>query len=385
MSNLDEIIRGEIRVSGPMRFDRFMEMALYHSTGGYYAQIGKRHQTGRSGDFFTSVSVGPLFGRLLARQFFQMWQVLGAPAPFGIVEQGAHEGRLACDILEWCRAEAPEFSKAIRYGIVEPSLSARVVQQKLAEQTGVAASLAWFDRPASLRGWPVGIFFSNELVDAFPVRAITCHSGQWREKRVTMNESGAFVWTTEDIGDRDLIQAVERLSLPLMEGYATEINLSARRWMKEVASAVRQGYVLTLDYGFPASAYYAPFRAGGTLTAYLNHRRSEEVLTEPGSRDITAHVDFTALTRAGEEAGLATLGLVDQQRFLMGIARDELAERPGPRTHIQENLRAWNTLTHPEYLGARFHALVQSRNAPAHLDGLLFARPAAHAEFPDNL
>ena len=374
MTELDEIIRAEIRISGPMRFDRFMDLALYHSDFGYYAQIGKRSQTGRGGDFFTSVSVGPLFGRLLARQFFQMWRALGSPSSFGIVEQGAHDGRLACDILEWCRAETAEFFSAIRYGIVESSPAARRIQKELAEKTDVAGSVVWLDRLASMDGWPVGIFFSNELVDAFPVRVITYLSGQWREKRVGVDEGNTLLWVTREIEDRELVQAIGTLSLPLVEGYTTEINLSARRWMKEIASVVKQGYVVTIDYGFPASVYYAPLRTGGTLTAYLNHRRTEEVLIEPSRRDITAHVDFTTLARTGEEAGLTTLGFVDQQRFLMGIAADELEGKPGPLAHIQGNLRAWNTLTHPEYLGARFHALLQARNAPANLDGMRFAR-----------
>jgi SAM-dependent MidA family methyltransferase len=375
MTQLNEIIRAEIRASGPMRFDRFMELALYHPAGGYYAQIGERVQTGRSGDFFTSVSVGPLFGRLLARQFFQMWQVLGNPRPFGIVEQGGHDGRLACDVLEWCRAETPEFFETIRYGMVESSQAARTVQQKLAEKNGMVGSLAWFDQPASLNEWPVGIFFSNELVDAFPVRMITYHSGQWLEKHVGMDKSSALVWVTQAIGDRELAKVVEAFSPPPIEGYTTEINLPARRWMKEVASVVKRGYVLTIDYGFPASLYYAPFRTGGTLTAYSNHRRTEEVLVDPGGRDITAHVDFTALAQAGKSAGLKTLGFVDQQRFLMGIAMKELSGEPGPLAHIEENLRAWNTLTRPEYLGARFHVLLQARNASANLDSLQFARP----------
>lgn len=375
MTELDKIIRAEIRAAGPMRFDRFMELALYHSDFGYYAQIGKRTQTGRGGDFFTSVSVGPLFGRLLARQFFQMWRVLGSPSIFGIVEQGAHDGQLACDILEWCRAEAVEFFGAIRYGIVESPQPVRDLQQKFAEKTGVVEKLAWFDNLASLAEWPVGIFFSNELVDAFPVRVITCHSCQWLEKRVGVDEGDALTWVTQEIEDRELVQAIEMSTLPLVEGYTTEINLSARRWMNEIASVVKRGYMLTIDYGFPTSVYYASFRTGGTLTAYLDHRRMEEVLIEPGNRDITAHVDFTALARIGEAAGLMTLGFVDQQRFLMGIAADELGGKPGPVAHVQDNLRAWNTLTHPEYLGARFHALLQARNASANLDGLRFARP----------
>src|SRR5277367_1965181 len=132
MNALEEIIRAEISAGGPMRFDRFMDLALYHPGSGYYAKIGGPSPIVKSGDFFTSVSVGPLFGRLLARQFFQMWQVLGnpplgKPAPFWIIEQGAHDGQLACDILEWCRVETPEFFDVIRYAIVQSSGAASIL------------------------------------------------------------------------------------------------------------------------------------------------------------------------------------------------------------------------------------------------------------------
>src|ERR1700761_6636251 len=116
MNPLESIIRDEIRARGPMRFDRFMELALYDRKLGYYGGTGK---IGREGDFYTSVSVGPLFGRLLARQFLQMWELLGQPDPFWIIEQGAHDGQLCRDILEWCATEAPEFRGVVRYAIVD--------------------------------------------------------------------------------------------------------------------------------------------------------------------------------------------------------------------------------------------------------------------------
>ncbi len=145
--------------------------------------------------------------------------------------------------------------------------------------------------------------------------------------------------------------------------------------MGEVGQVMKRGYVLTIDYGYPASLYYAPFRTGGTLTAFVKHHGTDDVLDEPGRRDITAHVDFTALAQAGEIAGLTTLGFLDQQHFLMGVAHDELSEAEGPRANIQENLGAWNTLTHPDHLGANFFALLQAKDAPATLDGLRYARP----------
>src|ERR1700722_302322 len=356
MTSLEEIIRAEIRAAGPMRFDRFMEMALYHPGTGYYAKTGGPSPIGRSGDFFTSVSVGPLFGRLLARQFFQMWQLLGKPNPFWVIEQGAHDGQLACDILEWCRAEASEFFDTIRYAIVQSSGAASIRQQCGPDAT-LLSGMTWFENLAALAvEQPVGVFFSNELVDAFPVRSITYRSVGWLEQYVAI-ESDMLRWVDRPIEDAELSAAIDALPLPVIEGYATEINLRARDWIGEVARALNRGYVLTIDYGYPASIYYAPHRSHGTLTAYVKHHGVDDVLAEPGMRDITAHVDFTALARAGEKAGLATLGFLDQQRFLMGIAHDELSGSLERTVKLQENLLAWNTLTHPDHLGATFFAL----------------------------
>jgi SAM-dependent MidA family methyltransferase len=371
MSPLEKIIRAEIIASGPMRFDRFMELALYHPGLGYYARSAA--VIGRSGDFYTSVSAGPLFGRLLARQFFQMWQLLGNPVIFRIIEQGAHDGQLACDILEWCRAETPDFFEAVHYAIVQASGSASI-QQKCAPSADLVSRMTWFENVAALaEEKPVGVFFSNELVDAFPVRSIMHRAGEWLEQHIIIGTNG-LCWTERPIEDETLAQAIDAMEIPDIEGYTTEINLRARDWMGKVAGAMTRGYVLTIDYGHPAPLYYAAHRTGGTLTAYVKHHAVDDVLAEPGLRDITAHVDFTALARTGEKAGLETLGFLDQQRFLMGLAHDELAGSTERSVKLQENLHAWNTLTHPEHLGATFFALLQAKDAPGELDGLRFSR-----------
>ncbi|HUB67150.1 MAG TPA: SAM-dependent methyltransferase [Candidatus Methylacidiphilales bacterium] len=377
MTELEEIIHAEIRQDGPMRFDRFMELALYEPGHGYYVQSGRAGHIGRQGDFFTSVSVGPLFGKLLARQFFQMWQLMERPTPFWVIEQGANDGQLARDILGWCRSERPAFFEAIHYAIVESPGFAHQQRRRLGKAggPGIKARLTEYAGMASLATEkPVGVFFSNELTDAFPVRVIRFQSGQWRERYVIVS-NGDLDWADLATMDKELLQAISGLPLPNIEGYTTEVNLRARCWMRDLGATLERGYVLTLDYGFPASVYYADFRMGGTLTAYRHHRRTDEVLAAPGTRDITAHVDFTALAQAGEKGGLITLGFTEQQRFLMGVAHDELKGTEGPRVGIANDLRAWNTLTHPEYLGTRFHALLQAKNAPRTLDGLRFARP----------
>jgi SAM-dependent MidA family methyltransferase len=372
MNALAEIIREEIAQAGSIRFDRFMELALYHPDHGYYRR--ERVRTGRAGDFFTSVSVGPLFGRLLARQFLEMWDLLGRPAPFWIVEQGAEDAQLAVDMLDWGREKAEPFFEAIRYGLVEGWADRRAVQRERLEAAGLAGRVSWFqDFHGLAREKPEGVFVSNELADVFPVRRVVFRRGEWRELGVGVDAAGAFDWRENPIDEEDLASATE--ALPRIEGYATEINLQARAWMEEVGGALRRGYVVTLDYGFAASDYYADFRRDGTLTAYRDHRRSADILLEPGSQDITAHVDFTALARAGVMAGLTALGFLDQQRFLTGIAHDELEGRAGPGSGIQENLRAWQTLTHPDHLGSRFRALVQGKEAPGGLAGLRYARP----------
>ncbi len=384
MTALEEIIRTEIGARGAMRFDRFMELALYHPAHGYYSFAEIRPQIGRAGDFFTSVSVGPLFGRLLAKQFFQVWKSMGRPAWFWIVEQGAHDGRFAVDVLEWCQEEAPEFFEVVQYGIVEPAGKARTIQQARAEISGVSSKIEWFENLERLaREKPSGIFFSNELVDAFPVRVVTFRAGAWRERKVALYGEEGFAWVEEPITDEELLRAAA--ALPGIEGYTTEINLQARSWMAEVARTLARGYIMTIDYGFPASVYYAPFRAAGTLTARAQHETCAEVWAEPGHSDITAHVDFTALAKAGEEAGWTTIGFPDQQRFLMGIAHDELSGVDGPRVGLPENLRAWNTLTHPGHLGLRFQVLLQAKNVSPKIDGLRFSRPAELEELQRGL
>jgi len=374
MTELTRFIQAEIAAGGPMNFERFMELALYHPQHGYYRRERVTPRTGRAGDFFTSVSVGPLFGRLLARQFFEMWEKMGRLSSFWIIEQGAEDGQLACDILGWCRETAPEFFAAIRYGLVESSSPLGSRQEAKLREEGLAEKVSWFSDLAALADEePHGVFFSNELVDAFPVRRVVYQEGMWRESCVTIEGEG-LGWTSRPIQEENLSEAVRKLPLPSIEGYATEISLRGRKWMAELAGALKRGYIVTVDYGFPASIYYASFRLDGTLTAYRNHRRGEEILLDPGGQDLTAHVDFSALAGEGDAAGWATLGFVDQQHFLMGVAHDELSETEGAGVGITKNLRAWQTLIHPEYFGTRFQVLVQAKDVSGSLAGLRYAR-----------
>jgi SAM-dependent MidA family methyltransferase len=244
-------------------------------------------------------------------------------------------------------------------------------RQTLAAEAG---RVSWV---AQLQDWtetkPAGLFLSNELVDAFPVRLLERGADAWLERCVDVDAKDELGWRTCPT-DAELRAAVEALPLPDVAGYRTEINLAARGWVRGVAEFLRRGYVATIDYGFPASAYYAPFRRDGTLTCYRGHRRGSEVLRDPGGQDITAHVDFTALVQAGESAGLEPLALVDQGRFLIGILQGTVAAGGDPGDAAND-APALKMLTHPDHFGGRFQVLLQAKDAPGSLHGLAFARP----------
>ena len=374
MASLSEILRAEIARSGPMPFRRFMELALYEPTHGYYA--GGRAAIGRRGDYLTSVSVGPLFGRLLAVQFEEMWERLERPARFEVLEQGANNGDFAHDVL--CAAQrSPAFYEALRYGIAEPfALNAARQQERLG---GFGDKVRWH---ASLEAHPTftGVHFSNELVDAFPVHRVTFRRGEWRECYVDANaHSGGLCWAEGPLSTPALAAFLPHL--PPVEGYETEINLAAPAWMEAVAGRLERGYALVADYGFSRADYYLPERTRGTLAAYRDHRVSEDVLADPGGQDITAHVDFTTLAERAAMAGLALVGFTDQHHFLAALGRSVFPDITDPAQLTparQKEMRAFATLTHPTLLGRAFQVLALAKNAPSDLRGYAFARAPSH-------
>lgn len=340
---LSEIIRSEIAAGGPMPFRRFMELALYHPVFGYYAS--GRARVGRKGDFFTNVSVGPLFGRLLARQVAEMWERLGSPGDFSITEQGAHEGELAADVLGGLREFTPECLAAVTYRIVEPSPV--LAERQRTRLAGVDARVRW---APSLReaGIGTGVHLSNELPDAFPVHLVVKTREGWCERMVA-DDGGKFHFVEGPLGSEALREACARIPGPLPEGYVTEVNLAARAWIGDVAASLARGFVLAVDYGFPREEYYSPGRKSGTLAACASHRREPDPLARPGEIDLTAHVEFTSLIEAGEAAGLRLLGFTDQHHFMVGLGLLHFADGANAAER-----RAFQTLMHPELMGTAF-------------------------------
>jgi SAM-dependent MidA family methyltransferase len=345
-TSLADALRAEIARCGAIPFRDFMERALYDPAHGYY---GSGHaQVGRGGDYFTNVSVGPLFGQLLARQFEEMWLRLDAPPAFTIVEQGAHRGDFALDVLGGAPLLSPAFHHAIRYVIVEPFPQAQAAQRRTLGT--FATGVSWVSSLAELPSF-TGVHFSNELPDAFPVHRVVWRGNEWLERAVDFSDT-RFVFVDAPLSNSALRLALARLPA-VPPGYETEINLAAPVWIADVAARLDRGYLLAIDYGYPGAEYYRPERSSGTLSAYANHRREPDPLSRPGEIDLTTHVDFTSLAEAAGTAGLDLAGFTDQHHFMVGLGRLHFT---GSSTSAPE-IRAFKTLMHPNLMGRSFHAI----------------------------
>ncbi len=325
-----------------------MEQALYHPEYGYYAS-GKA-RIGKEGDFFTNVSVGPLFGRLLSMQFLQIWERLGKPDRFCLVEQGGNDGQLARDVLRSVSDNAPGFMEALRYVLVEPLTKLRAMQEeKLAD---FADKVSW--QPAL--GEPFsGVHFSNELIDAMPAHLLTLREGGWKERRVVTRGTG-FEFVELPISSPALRAYAEEAGRGMREGSMLEANLDSSSFLEALSSSLVSGYVLVLDYGDCRKPPGLQQPALGTLACYASHQRFDDPLQQPGERDITTRVDFTGLARAARTAGFIVDGFTDQHHFIAGLA----AEGWSPGKDARENLHAslaLSQLMHPNLMGTHFKVL----------------------------
>jgi SAM-dependent MidA family methyltransferase len=358
--DLTRCIRAEIEKQGPISFARFMHQALYHPEHGYYSS--GRCAIGRKGDYFTNVSVGPLFGEFLAAQFTEMWERLGSVEDFTIIEQGAHDGQFARDVLESVQKRAPEFFAALRYRIVEPFPLLQDRQSRSLER--FRHKVEWHD---SLQPF-VGVHFSNELLDAMPVRLISGNI----EKFVGLD------------GDRFVF--VER---PLSQGATTSesshgkcaFNQAALDWIDDVAAKLQRGYVVAIDYG----RFEDEFQ--GNVQVRAQHRNLDSPFEQIGHADITMPVEWSTIIERAQANGLRIAGFTDQHHFLTGIisqfGRGGSPEPPAgdwgqsPLPDSCKAKRELQTLLHPEMLGRAFQLLGLAKNVDPQvppLAGFKFAR-----------
>ena len=374
-------IRARLERDGHMTFRDFMEMALYHPRHGYYRS--PREKMGRAGDYLTSPEVHPLFGHMVGRQLAEMWEVMGSPARFDLLEMGAGNGLLARDILRWAQRLHPSFLEALTYRIAETSPALVERQRHTLEALGLRLrrKVTWEPGEAPAAGAVSGCLLSNELVDSFPVHRVAVEGGRLREAYVVWRE-GRFQEELGPPSTPELGAYFERLGLLPGEGCRAEVNLASLVWMRQVADALARGFVLTFDYGHEARDLYAPWRRDGTLLCFYRHNPSSDPYARIGKQDMTAHVDFTSLVEEGRRHGLEPLGITTQSRFLAALGIGEALSRTPPagapvRPDVELSLEEYYARRHavgelldPAGLG-RIRVLVQAKGVgPCRLRGL---------------
>lgn len=317
LNHLEQKIIDIIQESGPVTFEKFMEMALYEPGLGYYAT--ESMEIGKAGDFYTSQHVHPAFGAIIGRQIEEMWGIMERPADFQIVEPGAGAGLMCMDIMNYLRGK--EIFSALTYTIVEMSPAARRKQRELLKQLG--GKIQWVSSVKELQGIR-GCILSNELLDAFPVHLVEMDE-ELKEVYVGYDNS-AFHETKGKPCATALSQYLKEFSIELPKGYRTEINLRIKEWLRDVDKALSCGFILTIDYGYPVQDYYSEERNRGTLLCYYRHQVNENPYVNIGSQDITAHVNFSSVEKWGEELGFKTLGFCRQGTFLISLGIDEIIQ-----------------------------------------------------------
>jgi len=351
-----------------------MELALYHPQYGYYMRQsgGPDHERiGWVGDFYTSSDVHPILGHAIAAQARQMDELLGCPTPFTIVEMGGGKGLLARDCLAAIHAERDDFASRVRYLLIERSPAMQEQQRRnLAPWFSNPGLVTWMEGLDGLASQSVtGLFFSNELIDAFPVHRVQVKNGRTEELYVDYRDGG-FVGCLRPLSTEALAQYLQPLNATWPEGYRTEVNLLAMNWMEQVARLMDRGFVLTIDYGHTAQDLYGPERKDGTFLCYFQQRTNDDPFIRIGEQDMTSHVDFSSLASVGETQGLHVTGFTNQMSFLMGLGVEKMIEKLEPES---PEFRAAIHLLKPDGMGSTFKVLVQHKGiSGAELDGLKF-------------
>jgi SAM-dependent MidA family methyltransferase len=376
-SRLRRRIADEIRRDGPIPFSRYMQMCLYEPELGYYSR--SREQFGKAGDFYTSSDVHAVFGRLLARQFEEMWRALDSPQGIDLIELGPGRGLFARDVLDWSAKQFPEFSRALCYALAEQSAHLRErLQERLAEHLAAERARVFesLEAAASTAGENI-IVFGNEFFDALPVEVVDYRGGL----RIGL-ENGKFV-ETFDRPTAAEAEFLDRYSVHPDAGERVEATLVALEWMERIAEAFqgKRGFLVAIDYGYTREEQLAG-RHRDTLMSYRQHTVSTSPYEAPGEQDITAHVNFTAIRERGVQRGLEPVALLTQSQFLIGIGEEtefadafQECELPQERAKVALQLKH---LISPTGMGETFQVLLMSagvaKEKAAGLSGLRLER-----------
>ena len=355
---LEDLIIQKIEKSGAISFHDYMEMALYYPGLGYYTSPVEKF--GKEGDYYTSPIISSMYGQMLGRQLDEMWHLLGKVS-FTIVEYGAGTGALAGDILAWLKNNE-ELYTDLQYVIIEKSESLRIVQQHLP-----ADKVRWIDNIEEITGF-TGCVLSNEVLDNFAV-----HSVVMKEElmEVFVNYDDEFKEILRPANE-ELKNYLSAQNIILPADYRTEINLQAIDWIKDIAENMQKGFVITVDYGYPAPEYYAEKRSLGTLACYYKHTVTENYYENIGRQDITAHVNFTALVIFGKKSGLQFSGFCNQNYFLRSLGLTNHLRTLEMNTESKESFMEVNKLIMD--MGNKFKVLIQHKNIDVkYLTGMQFS------------
>lgn len=366
-TQLDTIIKSRIADKGRLTFADFMAACLYEPGCGYYTSPGRK--VGAEGDFYTSITVHAAFGRVIAREIAQMWRTMGAPDTFTLVECGAGSGQLACDIMDFLKEREPDMYRGVNLVLVEQEPSLETAQQQMLAAHQERLSWRTVEQFASGAFTFSGCLYSNELIDALPVHRVVMTSEGIKEIYVS-SKDGELGEEIGDLSTPDIAAYFERLAIELLPGQQAEVNLNAPQWLTAAAAALTSGFVLTIDYGYPAVELYAARRKMGTLLCYYRHQVEDNPYLRLGEQDITTHVDFTTLMQVGEQLGLHCLWFGEQYRFLLstGII-EEIEQIERSAIADEEKLRLRLTLKKlimPDGgMGDTFKVLIQAKNVTA--------------------
>src|SRR5215213_2414300 len=369
--DLVSAIRYEIDTAGGrISFARFMELALYHPAWGYYLSPVRR--PGRSGDYLTAPETHPFFGITLARQIAECWERLDRPDHFVVREYGSGIGALAWDVIAGLSTEAPECRAALQYRLVE--INPHRLAQSLAgfAESELGDAVRSEEIPPDSDPQPItGIVIANEVADALPVHRLIWRDGRLREGWVVW--SGGEFWEEEgdlspEAATTEPEEMLREIGVALNEGDRIEISPAAAAWFASAARGLHRGYAIVIDYGYPAAELYRAHRLAGTVRAHRGHTVSDNSFAHVGEQDLTAHVDFSALRRAGEGVGLKFAGQTNQGAFLASLEMGNLLVALGndPQTALPEYLAAQAAtlrLIDPGGMG-RFGVLIMARDAP---------------------
>jgi SAM-dependent MidA family methyltransferase len=359
---LSEILKKKIGEEGPQSFRDFMEMALYYPDLGYYNS--EKNKIGKEGDYYTSPVLSSLFGELVGRQIEEMWILLDKK-PFTIVEYGAGTGALCSDILKYLKNN-PLLYDELKYCMIEKSEAMQRKQKQI-----LPSKVSWYSTIKDL-GLITGCILSNEVLDNFPVH------------KVKMKKELMEVFVSYDNGFSEMLKPanqklrnyLQEQGIVLPENYCTEINLDAIEWIKDVATHLAKGFVLTIDYGFSSAELYSPKRNSGTLICYKGHTVNSSLYSDIGKQDITAHVNFSALSCWGKKYDLQCSGFTTQAHFLRSLGLMNYLRKLELET--PKNNRALIFQVHQLLMdmGNKFKVLIQQKRVKSKmLTGLQFAMP----------